>query len=117
MSRSISPALSLPSAPGAGFGSTSIIVVLVAVVLIDVAIQAVNVLNQTRLFSVGPNARSRLNTAFVTSNFIGGAIGSTLAGFLWQLDGWVSVTLGGSALIGLALIVWLTQRERALVLA
>jgi predicted MFS family arabinose efflux permease len=68
----------------------SILVVFAAVVLIDVAIQAVNVLNQTRLFAVGPNARSRLNTAFVTSNFIGGAIGSTLAGVLWQHGGWLA---------------------------
>jgi predicted MFS family arabinose efflux permease len=88
-----------------------IIVFLGAVVLLDVAIQAVNILNQTRLFAVDPAARSRLNTAFVGSNFIGGAISSTLAGILWQLDGWPAVTVGGALLIGLALVVWLAQRK------
>jgi predicted MFS family arabinose efflux permease len=109
--------LALLSLAIAALGSTSIFAVLVAVVLIDVAIQAVNVLNQTRLFSLDANARSRLNTAFVTCNFIGGAIGSALAAILWQLGGWLSVTLAGSLLIGFALIVWLTQRERALAVA
>ena len=90
------------------------IVVLVAVVLIDVAIQAVNVLNQTRLFAVDPNARSRLNTAFVTSNFIGGAIGSTLAAVLRQRGGWLAVTLGGAVLISGALAIWFTQRRALL---
>lgn len=96
------------------FGAASIILVLIAVVLIDVAIQAVNVLNQARLFAVNSNARSRLNTAFVTSNFIGGAIGSILAGVLWQRGGWLALMLGGTVLIGFAMIVWFTQRGRAL---
>jgi predicted MFS family arabinose efflux permease len=106
--------LALASLVLAGLGAGSIIAILVAVVLIDVAIQTVNVLNQTRLFAVDPAARSRLNTAFVTNNFIGGAIGSTLAGVLWQRGGWPAVSLGGAVLIGGALLVWLTQRRRAL---
>ncbi|MCW6512979.1 hypothetical protein [Lichenifustis flavocetrariae] len=67
----------------AGLGSRSIAAVLLAVLLLDVAIQAVNVLNQTRMLSIDPAARSRLNTAFVVANFIGGAIRSASAGFLW----------------------------------
>jgi predicted MFS family arabinose efflux permease len=109
--------LALLSLGIAALGASSILLVLVAVVLIDAAIQAVNVLNQTRLFAVDPSARSRLNTAFVTGNFIGGAVGSALAGVLWLRGGWPAVTLGGGVLIGLALVVWLTQRGRALVAA
>jgi predicted MFS family arabinose efflux permease len=88
----------------------SIVVLLVAVLLLDIAIQGVNILNQTRLFAVDPMARSRLNTAFVATNFIGGAIGSTLAGVLWQHGEWTAVTVAGVALITAALVVWLTQR-------
>jgi predicted MFS family arabinose efflux permease len=76
-----------------------------------VAIPVVNVLNQTRLFSIDPNARSRLNTAFIVGNFVGGAIGSTLTGILWEHGGWTLLTLGEAALMGLALVVWLTQRR------
>ncbi|WP_018896992.1 MFS transporter [Rhizobium sp. 2MFCol3.1] len=47
-------------------GSHAILPVAVAVLLFDVAIQGNNVLNQTRLISVEPEARSRLN---VSANF------------------------------------------------
>lgn len=106
--------LALVSLVVAGLGAASLVGVLVAVLLIDVAIQAVNVLNQTRLFAIDPAARSRLNTAFVTGNFVGGATGSTLAGVLWHAGGWTAVATGGAVLIGFALTVWVTQRHRAL---
>ncbi|WP_439693124.1 MFS transporter [Curtobacterium sp. SP.BCo] len=101
----------------AGLGARSIVVVLVAVVLLDVGVQAANVLNQTRLFAIDPAARSRLNTAFVTGNFIGGAIGSALASVLWRIGGWTEVTVGGAVLVGFALTVWAVHRRRGLVVA
>jgi predicted MFS family arabinose efflux permease len=103
--------LALVSLAIAGLGSTSIIVVLVGTVLLQAAIQAVNVLNQISLFALDPDARSRLNTAFVTGNFIGGAIGSALAGVLWQFGGWLAITVVGAALIALAFIAWLSHRK------
>jgi predicted MFS family arabinose efflux permease len=95
----------------AAVGSTSIILILIGVVLLDGAVQMVNVLNQTRLFSVDARARSRLNTAFVAGIYTGGAMGSALSGALWQLGGWRALMLCGMAAIGLGLIVWLTQRK------
>ena len=99
----------------AAAGARSIVAIIIAVVLLDVAIQTVNVLNQSRLFAVDPNARSRLNTALMTNNFIGGAIGSALASALWQRGGWRLMMLGGAAFVAFAFVVWLTQRTRALV--
>lgn len=98
-------------------GATAILAILLAVLLLDVAIQAINVLNQTRLFAVDARARSRLNTAFVVSNFIGGAIGSAFAGTLWQRGGWAGITTGEMVLTACALLIWLTQRKRLRVLA
>ncbi|MFE4057237.1 MFS transporter [Streptomyces sp. NPDC059096] len=92
-------------------GSTSIIIVLVVVLLLNTAIQSVNVLNQTRLMSVDPQSRSRLNTAFVTGNFIGGTIGSALAAALWQGGGWALVMTGAAALFAIALIIWAATRR------
>nr|WP_279309169.1 MULTISPECIES: MFS transporter [unclassified Rhizobium] len=93
-----------------GFGATSIIPVLVSVLLLDIAVQATNVLNQTRLLSVDPNARSRLNTAFVACNFIGGAIGSAVTGVLWEYGGWRAVVGGASVLVLSAIVVWFACR-------
>ncbi|MGW6404790.1 hypothetical protein [Streptomyces sp. NPDC055134] len=97
-------------------GAESIAIVLIAVLLLDIAIQAVNVLNQSRLMHVEPQSRSRLNTAFVTGNFIGGTIGSALAAALWQTGGWALVMSGAAVLLALALIVWAAAR-RALTVA
>ncbi len=99
----------------AAVGQRSIVVVLLAVLVLDIAIQAMNVLNQSRIFAVDPAARSRLNTAFVTVNFIGGAAGSALAALLWQVGGWTAVMAGGAAILLVALVVWALNRRGALV--
>ncbi|AGB73124.1 MFS transporter [Rhizobium tropici] len=92
-------------------GTSSILLVLLAVLLLDVAIQAVNVLNQSRILSVDPASRSRLNTAFVACNFIGGALGSALSGPLWSWGGWRALMLCGVSLTLLALALWFGGRE------
>jgi len=104
-------ALGIVSLVVAGLGQNSIVVLLVAIVAFDIATQASLVLNQTRLLSIDPAARSRMNTAFVTGNFIGGAVGSALAGVLWHAGGWYAVLIGGIAALTLALLVWAGNRR------
>ena len=103
--------LAIGSLALAALGQRSIVVLLVAIVLFDVATQAAMILNQTRLLSIDPEARSRMNTAFVTSNFIGGAAGSAMAGVLWHHGGWHAVMAGGIAVLALALVVWSLNRR------
>jgi predicted MFS family arabinose efflux permease len=98
--------LALFSLAVAAAGANSIALVLVAVLLVDIAIQAVAVLNQTRLFAAAPLARSRVNTAFVVCNFTGGALGSVLAGILWDAGGWYLLTAGEGFIVLVALLVW-----------
>lgn len=95
----------------AGISNGSIYLLLLAVLLIDIAIQGINVLNSTRLFTIAPEARSRLNSAFVVSCFLGGSVGSMLAGILWQAGGWHLVTVGELALMVIALVFWLFNRS------
>ena len=101
----------------AALGSTSVLVIVVAILVLDIAIQGHNILLQSRMFQADPAARSRINTAFVTNNFICGAIGSGLAGFLWSHGGWASVSAAGLSLGGLAFVVWLVGRRGALITA
>jgi hypothetical protein len=63
------------------------------------------------MFAVDPTARSRINTAFVTNNFVCGAVGSGLTTVLWAHGGWIAVTLAGAVLSGFALTVWLVGRR------
>lgn len=94
----------------AALGRTLVGIVVVTV-LFNVAAQVLLLLCQTRLFGVAPEARSRLNTAFVTVNFIGGAIGSALASALWSTGGWVAVALAGAGLAVVGLGVWASGRR------
>jgi len=97
-----------------GIGTTSIIAVLVSVALFSVGLQSVQVLVQTRMLSIDPAARSRLNTVFIVGNFIGGAIGSTLAGVFWEVGGWPVLMFAAATVVGVALTIWATQRTRTL---
>jgi predicted MFS family arabinose efflux permease len=101
----------------AALGATSVILLIAAIILLDVAMQTHGILTQTRIFSISHKARSRLNTAYVTSNFIGGAIGSAMAGVLWNTGGWTAVTLAGIALSVFALLVWTIGRRGPLMIA
>jgi predicted MFS family arabinose efflux permease len=99
----------------AGLGGRHLLVVLVAVGLLSIGIQSAQVLLQTRMLSIDPEARSRLNTAFVVGNFVGGAVGSALAGALWPVGGWSALMVAAACLVGVALTVWTVHRRRALV--
>ncbi|ROQ41578.1 putative MFS family arabinose efflux permease [Frondihabitans sp. PhB188] len=109
-------ALVLVSFVVAGLAADSVVGIVVAIVVLDVAIQGHNITVQSRMFLIDPAARSRLNTAFVTNNFICGAIGSGLATLLWAHGGWTAVTLGGAVLCGVALTVWAVGRRGGLLL-
>lgn len=98
----------------AGFGGASIIAVLIAVSLLSVGTQSVLVLLQTMMVSIDPAARSRLNTVHIVSNFIGGALGSTLTALLWQVGQWTAVMACSALVIIFALTLWLRHRKRGL---
>ncbi|MFJ5698652.1 MFS transporter [Arthrobacter sp. NPDC093139] len=107
-------AITLVSIAVSGLGGSSIVAVLVAVSLLSVGVQSVLVLLQTMMVSIDSAARSRLNTALIVGNFIGGAIGSTLAAILWQVGGWATVMSGSSLVVAFALTIWFIHKRRAL---
>jgi predicted MFS family arabinose efflux permease len=107
-------AITLVSLAVSGLGATSIVAVLTAVALISIGIQSAQVLLQTKMLSIDPAARSRLNTALVVGNFIGGAAGSALAGVLWQVGGWAAIMSGAALIVTVALAVWFVNRKGAL---
>jgi len=79
------------------------------VILLDVGVQAGHVSNQTRIYGLLPEARSRLNMVYMICYFTAGAIGSYAGSVLWHRFGWVGVcglgcflSVGGCAVYGLA---------------
>jgi predicted MFS family arabinose efflux permease len=75
-------------------------------IVLDLGTQANLVTNQTRVYSLIPEARNRINTVFMVTYFVGGALGTFLAGFAWRLWQWTGVCTLGASFFAAALIVW-----------
>ena len=98
------------SLAAAALAVRSIVGIAACAAVLALAVQGVNILNQTRLFELSHAERSRLNTALVVSNFCFAAAGSALAAFLWRAGGWPAVCAAGAAACLLALVVWRFSR-------
>lgn len=96
-------------------GAYNVIVLIVALLVFDFGIQGVQLANQTGVYSLDGEARSRLTTAYMVAYFAGGVIGSSAGGWAYQAGGWSLVCwLGlGSAAVGLVLwaIFAVTERD------
>lgn len=88
------------------FSGLSVIGLVIGIILVDIGIQGVHISNQTRVYSIVPEARNRMNTVFMSFSFLGTAGGSAFGLFLWQFGGWHAVCLGCLGLSALALSVY-----------
>ncbi|MCW2120403.1 MFS transporter [Flavobacterium sp. 7A] len=95
------------------FSSTNVYGVICGIVLIDIGLQSVHISNQTRVYSILPEARNRMNTVFMSFSFLGTAVGTAFGLFMWQFGGWQAVSLGGLFLSALAFTVYgLTYKSK-----
>lgn len=63
----------------------------IGVLLMDLGVQSVQVAGQAKVLSLVPNARSRLNTVYMVTRFVGGAFGATIGALAWTLGRWPAV--------------------------
>ncbi|KMS60305.1 MFS transporter [Novosphingobium barchaimii LL02] len=77
----------------------------VGVLLMDFAVQASQVSNQSIIYALRPEARSRINTVYMAMMFLAGAASSGAATAVWHGWGWSGVSVLGTAIaaVGLAL--------------
>jgi len=108
-------ALGLASAAmvGAWLGAGSLIALAAAGVVLDLAVQSHQVLSQREIYGLRADARARVNTVFMTTTFIGGAVASALAGTLYDAFGWAGPCLLGAALPLAGLSIWAVAAKRA----
>ena len=76
------------------------------VLLLDFGIQSAHVSNQTRIYALRPEARSRLNTVYMVSYFLGGVFGTSLGAQAWHRAGWAGVCGVGISMLLAALLVF-----------
>jgi predicted MFS family arabinose efflux permease len=77
---------------------------ILSVILMDLGIQIAHISNQTRIYSIDPSARSRLNMVYMFCYFVGGALGSYFGAVCWHRAGWWGVCSLGAGILCLALI-------------
>lgn len=79
---------------------------LAGAMLLDLGVQSGHVANQARIYGLAPEARSRLNTAYMVSFFTGGAIGSYCGAIAWKYFGWPGVCGFSVTVLAFGVAVW-----------
>lgn len=90
---------------------TSLLWLLVGVIALDFAVQAVHVSNQSLIIAARPAAASRLVGAYMCFYSLGSAAGAIVATQLYSHWGWQAVCLAGAAVSACAFLVWSGSRR------
>jgi predicted MFS family arabinose efflux permease len=90
-------------------GGTQIAWMIVGILVLDLGVQGTHISNQSEVYRLRPEARSRLTTCYMVSYFVGGVTGSALAGAAYGVYGWGGVCVLGAGFPAVAFLVWLTE--------
>ena len=90
-------------------GGGSLALLLVALVVVDLAIQSGHVASIGAIYRLAPHARSRATTVYMTTVFAGGAVGSLLGAQAYDRAGWGGVSAVAALFAALALGRWLAR--------
>jgi predicted MFS family arabinose efflux permease len=95
-------------------GGTSLAALLAGIVILDIGSNGVHITNQSEIYRLRPQARSRINAYYMTSCFVGAAAGSATAALVYDHWGWDGVCVLGCIVAVAAIARWATDRERPL---
>jgi predicted MFS family arabinose efflux permease len=94
------------------YGRTSLAALLIGIVVLDIGTQGMQITNQAIIYALRPDARSRINSAYMVCYFIGGAVGSVAAGSIFAARGWSGVCALGAGLGLLTCVMSVVDRVR-----
>ena len=92
--------------------SLGVLGLIVTGVLLDFCVQMNMVLGQREIYALDATSRGRMNAVYMTSLFIGGAIGAALATALFTHGGWAWAATAGAVFPTLSLIRFLTAQRQ-----
>ncbi|MFE1293892.1 MFS transporter [Streptomyces sp. NPDC058733] len=93
------------------FTRSSLWALVVGVILLDLAVQAVHVTNQALIYALHPDAGSRLIGGYMVFYSTGSATGAIAATSLYTVGGWTAVCALGAAFSCLGLVLWAFTRH------
>jgi predicted MFS family arabinose efflux permease len=97
----------LIAAGGAHLGWLSLALLIVGVLFMDAAVQSSNLLGQSVIYGLLPQARSRITAIYMTTMFIGGALGSVAGAHAYESWGWPGACAAAAAFPAVGLLGWL----------
>jgi len=89
----------------------SLLALIVGIVLLDLAVQAVHVTNQAMILPLRTEARSRLTAGYMIFYSIGSASGSIASTLMYAHFGWGGVCFLGASISAMALLCWATTKK------
>lgn len=92
-------------------GGHSLLGLGLGVVLLDAGAQSSHLANQTIIFGLNQALRNRINAVYMVSFFVGGALGTAAASFVWEWAGWTGVCVLGAAFAALGQLPLLDRRR------
>ncbi|MEG0481836.1 MAG: MFS transporter, partial [Acinetobacter sp.] len=92
------------------FGGKSLISYILGYGIISLGLAIVHSSNQNIIFRLRPNAKSRINSIYMTVYFTGGACGSALGVYAWHHGGWTMTCVVGLCLVAGSAIFALLDR-------
>jgi predicted MFS family arabinose efflux permease len=94
-------------------GAHSLAALIAGTIALDLGVQALHISNQSAIYALRPQARSRLNTAYMVAYFLGGAVLSAAASLVYSAAGWNGICALGALTAAAALWFWIATNRRA----
>ncbi|WP_079193939.1 MFS transporter [Streptomyces sp. CB02923] len=90
-------------------GPVGLAALIIGIVALNLAQQALLISHQSALYHRVPHARSRVTTALMVSAFAGSAVSSALAAALYPLVGWLGVCGFGAVIALVGVGIWIRE--------
>lgn len=78
--------------------------IILSIIIIDIGMQCIQLSNQSATMKLCPEASSRMNTIYMVTYFIGGSLGTFLAGTLWSMYGWMGTVTSGFVMLACSVL-------------
>ena len=92
-------------------GKASIVALLAGIVVLDLGVQGLHISNQSAIYALRGEARSRLTTAYMVAYFLGGTVLSAATSALYAGAGWEAVCALGAGTSAVALAAWVATES------
>ena len=104
LSSILSTVLVLASFGILALGDRSLVVLILGIVVLDAGCQGLQITNQSIIYRLAPESRSRITSAYMVCYFVGGAAGSIAGGLAYGARGWAATCAVGAGFALAALI-------------